>query len=234
MSTFKLLELDNCPIYHQLQIEEALLRTDENNWCILNHGSPVSIVLGISGKPELLINPQTISHQKIPLIRRYSGGGTVIVDHNTCFVTWICNADTITVKTFPQPVAQWTEAFYKPLFNGIDFKLIENDYVIGNRKCGGNAQYFAKNRWVHHTTFLWDFDEENMNHLLVPAKVPGYRHSRSHSDFLCTLKDHFPEQKAFLELIKDQLSSIFEIKKVSENSVKEFLLKPHRKTTQIL
>ena len=46
----KLLRLSRFPIYHQLVMEEALLRATQHNWCIVNDGafSP-AIVMGISG-----------------------------------------------------------------------------------------------------------------------------------------------------------------------------------------
>lgn len=46
----RLLRLRQVPILQQLRLEEALLRADDSNWCILNDGSPTpAIVMGISG-----------------------------------------------------------------------------------------------------------------------------------------------------------------------------------------
>ena len=46
----KVLQLRQVPILRQLHLEEALLRADEGNWCILNDGTAQpAIVLGISG-----------------------------------------------------------------------------------------------------------------------------------------------------------------------------------------
>jgi hypothetical protein len=47
------------------------------------------------------------------------------------------------------------------------FSLRENDYVLDNRKIGGNAQTIVRNRWVHHTSFLWDFNAQRMQYLKV-------------------------------------------------------------------
>lgn len=49
------------------------------------------------------------------------------------------------------------------------------DYVFGDRKFGGNAQSIIKHRWIHHTSFLWDYDNKNMSYLKLPAKAPKYR-----------------------------------------------------------
>ena len=44
-------------IFEQLRLEEVLLRNDDRNWCLLNVGQePPSIVMGISGVAEKLLN----------------------------------------------------------------------------------------------------------------------------------------------------------------------------------
>ena len=50
MNTIKLVRLNKMPILRQLLLEEALLRADSGNWCIVNNGTSVpAIVMGISG-----------------------------------------------------------------------------------------------------------------------------------------------------------------------------------------
>lgn len=50
MHPVKLLHLQKVPILRQLLLEEALLRADTRNWCIINNGTSVpAIVMGISG-----------------------------------------------------------------------------------------------------------------------------------------------------------------------------------------
>ncbi|KAL2621241.1 hypothetical protein R1flu_001446 [Riccia fluitans] len=78
--------------YCLLTLEELLLRTSADNWCLLNDGtSPPSIVMGISGKPEKLLEVEKVVKDGVPVIKRFSGGGTVIVDEGTLFVTLICS-----------------------------------------------------------------------------------------------------------------------------------------------
>lgn len=228
---FNLLVLKNMPILEQLRLEEALLRTDEENWCLINHGSNPSIVMGISGKPELLINKRLFKENPVPLIRRFSGGGTVCVDPNTCFVTWICNSSCLNVPPFPHKVFLWSENFYKSALGHLPYQLLENDYVLGDKKIGGNAQYMCKNRWLHHTSFLWDYDKSFMDYLLKPPKMPGYRKERDHHTFLCKLKDFFSSQKDFTDNILEALKSFFHIKETNLEFAKQKLTLPHRKAT---
>ncbi len=52
------------------------------------------------------------------------------------------------------------------------------DYCFGEKKFGGNAQAITRKRWLHHTTFLWDFDASRMELLKHPANAPDYREVR--------------------------------------------------------
>lgn len=52
------------------------------------------------------------------------------------------------------------------------------DYCFGEKKFGGNAQAITRKRWLHHTTFLWDFDVSRMELLKHPANAPDYREVR--------------------------------------------------------
>lgn len=227
------LKLENVPIFKQLQIEEALLRVDQRNWCIVNHGTSPAIVMGISGKPEKLIDSQKWNEKPIPLIKRFSGGGTVVVDENTLFVTFICNTDFAPISPYPESIMRWSEKIYSPFF-GKNFSLEENDYVLIKRKFGGNAQSIIKNRWLHHSSLLWDYCSSKMDYLLMPSKTPSYRQGRQHSDFLCKLADFWPCKEIFWDALIKHLKNQFEMKIVEEYLIEETIQKPHRKATVLL
>ena len=62
-------------IYEQLRVEEILMRHSNENWYIVNRGAPTpSIVLGISGKVQDLVELDLCIRDEVPLIRRFSGG----------------------------------------------------------------------------------------------------------------------------------------------------------------
>lgn len=49
---------------------------------------------------------------------------------------------------------------------------------------------------MHHTSFLWDYEEENMEkYLTLPEKRPDYRQSRQHNEFLTKLKPFYSKQE---------------------------------------
>lgn len=188
--------------------------------------------MGISGKPELLINQTKLLSQPIPVIKRFSGGGTVVVDEETIFVTFILNKEHLNIPLQPEVIMKWTEGFYKNVFPQ-NFTLRENDYVFHEKKFGGNAQYIRKNRLLHHTSFLWDFTKENMDYLLLPSKAPNYRNRREHDEFLCKLKNHLPSKDFFIDKIISTLSTLSKINLIKKEEVIHLLEQPHRKATQI-
>lgn len=232
MPKVHLLRLKHYPIMQQLQIEEALLRADDRNWCLINEGSPPAIVMGISGKPHELIHPEILHRSTIPVIRRFSGGGTVVVDHNTTFVTFIINQAVVEVGNSPEKILRWTEELYRPTVSHPEFRMRENDYVVGDRKFGGNAQYMRKGRWLHHSSLLWDYDPIKMNYLLLPKKTPQYRQQRMHAEFLCKLSDYVTSQESWIQRLIGELKQRMEVKDTPLHAALEVLERPHRKATQ--
>lgn len=228
--TFYLIETQ-LPVWEQLKLEEALLRADGRNFCLINRGSLPAIVLGISGKVEELVDLKRAKSSGIPLVRRFSGGGTVVVDEETLFVTFISQKGLHLFPCYPEPILKWSEEFYKEALGLDQFHLRENDYVIGEKKCGGNAQYLKKDRWLHHTTFLWKYEQERMRHLLHPKKTPQYRAGRDHFDFLCQLHEHLASKDLFVEKIKETLSLRYTVHPMSLEEAHKVALIPHRKAT---
>ncbi|XP_028788670.1 uncharacterized protein LOC114744669 [Neltuma alba] len=125
----KLIRLKGVPILEQLYLEERLLRTSSDNWCLINEGTNCpAIVMGLSGKLSELVEVRSVLRDQIPVIRRFSGGGTVIVDQGTIFVTLICNKDSVPdIQPFPRSIMSWSGQLYSEVFEGIgDFHLREN------------------------------------------------------------------------------------------------------------
>ncbi len=215
-----ILHLQNTSIYDQLLLEEQLLREDDRNFCLINTGSSPAIVMGISGKAESLVHLDQLP-KSIPILRRFSGGGTVIVDENTVFVTFICNKAEHDFPAYPEPILRWAESVLAPATEGL--QLRENDFVIGEKKCGGNALYIKKDRWLVHTSFLWDYEPARMGLLKHPTKTPAYRGERPHEEFVCRLSHHLANRDDWLSGLKKSLENQLGAK---EMNLKELSIKP--------
>lgn len=204
-------QLSNISIYEQLKIEEALLRCDKRNWCLINSSnSEKAIVMGIAGDVSQHVNISYWQQNPIAIIKRFTGGGTVVVDAHTLFVTFIINRADCSAQPVPCSIMQWTGEVYKNVFNHNGFALLENDYVFQNRKIGGNAQYIQKERWLHHTSFLWDYCQENMQYLQIPKKVPSYRAGRGHIDFIQRMRAFVPCRDSWMQRLQESLHEQFQ------------------------
>jgi lipoate-protein ligase A len=101
----KVVTLRAMPILQQLITEEVLLRATQHNYVVINYGAPdPTIVLGFSGKIRDLVNVDLAARDNIQTIRRYTGGGTVICDSNTAFVSFIMNITDVPVKPYPRDI----------------------------------------------------------------------------------------------------------------------------------
>ena len=131
----------------------------------------------------------------------------------------LCNKEEVQgTPLFPRDLMRWSADFYAPVFEAVGamppFGLVEHDYCLGKRKCGGNAQTISRGRWVHHTSFLWDFSTANMALLRLPDKRPTYRGDRGHDDFLARLSSSLAvtEADAFLGAVEERLRDLFDVR----------------------
>ncbi|GAM19618.1 hypothetical protein SAMD00019534_027930, partial [Acytostelium subglobosum LB1] len=218
MKPIHLLRLRNFPIFKQLQIEESIYRSkNAGNWLIINQGTPEPIVvMGISGKPDRLVHLQKAADMNVPIMKRFTGGGTVIVDEHSLFTSFIMDNDWLAAQGIdtkaPRNIMKWSETFYRNVFRDHpDFSLMEHDYSFGHHKFGGNAQALSRSRFVHHTSFLFDFDDKRMAVLKQPEKTPEYRQGRDHLSFLCKLKDRYTDTETIATNIEDTMRSFHQI-----------------------
>jgi lipoate-protein ligase A len=140
---------------------------------------------------------------------------------------------------------RWSADFYRPVLDAVvsaghrgTFSLSEHDYVLGDRKFGGNAQTISRDRWVHHTSLLWDFAPAHMALLQLPEKRPDYRRDRPHSAFLTRLRDHAHADHATPEALfaaaEAQLRTMFEVEHADPAEAWEILAKTTERQTNAI
>lgn len=116
-SALRFLSCKGLNILEQLHLEEVILRKSTENVCLFNVGSPTSIVVGYSGKIPELLNVNEVFTRQTPIIRRYTGGGTVIVDKNTIFVTLILNVRIGFYYMSDMTTSNWSQFSHCQLLN---------------------------------------------------------------------------------------------------------------------
>ncbi|GBE61322.1 cyclin-dependent kinase regulatory subunit [Babesia ovata] len=216
---FYVFQLDGIGILRQLLFEEFLYRkvapvAGNCAFFLVNNHSRTgtkAVVMGLAGKAHQFVRDVNETKSRgITIIRRFTGGGTVIVDE--CSVNTSLIASTQLAKDIsPTDICRWS---YDNVFRGCGifnqkFKCIEGDFVVEDLtkldsndgseirdpaqsshiyKVAGNSQAFNNKAFVHHSVFPWSISPLISQVLLRPTKMPKYRDGRDHISFVRSVR----------------------------------------------
>jgi lipoate-protein ligase A len=176
-----------------LACDEALLDECEENGGeeILRFWEPREyfVVVGYANHVGLEVNLEACKREKIPVLRRCSGGGTVLQGPGCFNYSLILKID----ETSPLQSITSTNRFimerHKEALSstcGLPVAVQGfTDLTVGGLKFSGNAQRRKRKALIFHGTFLLDFEIARVETFLpMPSKQPDYRLSRTHGEFL--------------------------------------------------
>ena len=156
--------------------------------------SPVYfVVLGRTGKVQEDLHASALIADHIPVLRRSSGGGTVVQGPGCLNFSFILSkendADLADLRRSYHIISQEVLTVLKSLnVQGVfrptsDLALKKND-----KKFSGNAQRRGRKFILHHGTILYDFDLDLISrYLAMPVDIPDYRKGRPHKDFVANI-----------------------------------------------
>jgi len=195
-----------------LALEEALLDAAEERETgeVLRFWEPpeYSVVVGYANRVGSEVNLDYCRKTGIPVLRRCTGGGTVLQGPGVLNYTLILRIDpqgpTHSITSTNQFVMnRQCEALTRLLQKAVQVRG-HTDLAIDNLKFSGNAQRRKRNFLIFHGAFLIDLDLGLVGKtLLMPSKQPEYRLNRSHTSFLMSLGCRPAEVKAALRLAWD-------------------------------
>ena len=160
----------------RLCLEEALLRHDPLNrsWAIVGSHDPIYntrlklhkelkhirglnenciIIMGIGGKPEKLLNIKRVKDDGVVVIKRFSGGGTVVVDHSSLWTTFIGRtSDFPHIPPYPKDIMRWSaESIFKDTFERLGLshenslnRNKKKTLMMDNKSCGFSSANLQK------------------------------------------------------------------------------------------
>lgn len=192
----KYLELTFADPAANLACDEALLELFEAG--VLDDGllriwQPENffVVLGHANRSAEEVDIAVCASERIPILRRVSGGGTVLQGPGCLNYSLILNCKAQEVRniasTFRYVLERHRNLIERSAGVGVSVEGI-SDLAIAGRKFSGNAQYRKSGHVLVHGSFLLNFDLARIHRCLrLPAKQPAYRHNRSHLEFVTNL-----------------------------------------------
>ena len=144
-----------------------------------------TVVLGHSCQLENDVHAEACQRENIPIQRRESGGGTVLLAPG-------CYIFQLTLHLGTRPHLYNVEASYDILLNQLapllGCTVAASDLLHNGRKVSGNAQRRTRHHLIHHGTLLCEMDLKLVgNYLKEPARRPAHRGSKTHTQFLANL-----------------------------------------------
>lgn len=147
------------------------------------------VVCGRGNDPETEVYTDRCKMDKIPVLRRVSGGGTVLQGPGCLNYAFIMPIPTegplLQIQSTTQSVLELVQSQLNGAFpSSISISGI-SDLTSNGKKFSGNAQRRTRTAILFHGTILYDFDLNLVpKYLKMPSKQPDYRENRSHLDFI--------------------------------------------------
>jgi lipoate-protein ligase A len=149
------------------------------------------IVVGRAGKVKEDCFGEKCARDNIKILRRISGGGTVLQGpgcvNYSAVLSYESDKEYSSIRSsYSNILGKMSEAMQA---RGLDVTFCPiSDLALDVRKVSGNAQARKRKYFLHHGTFLYDFDLEKIpSYLKHPGKEPEYRKGRPHKNFLTNL-----------------------------------------------
>ena len=150
------------------------------------------VVVGYANAVASEVNLQACDEAQVPVLRRCSGGGTVVQGPgclNYALVLEIAGSSALaTVSGANQFILRRNAAALSALLPEAVELCGDTDLVWRGRKFSGNAQRRRRTHLLFHGTVLLGLDLMLVEkHLLLPTRQPNYREARSHREFIANL-----------------------------------------------
>lgn len=217
---------------------------NNNNSCFFNHAAEEylmnnfhdevfmlwvnkpSILIGRNQNTLTEINYQYVKDNNIDVVRRLSGGGAIYNDFGNMNFTFITDRDKEnsqvknSFKKFAFPVIEALQSL------GVNAEFTgRNDIIIEGKKFSGNAQYFQKDKLLHHGSILFDCDMSKLS-LALKSKAIKFKNKgvKSVGGRVTNILPHLDKAmtlKEFREYLKNYIIDTHNIEKIIEFNKKD-------------
>lgn len=146
-----------------------------------------AVVLGAGGSVTIDVNREVCERDGVPILRRSSGGGTVLLGRGCLLFSLIVSHRRAVELRDVNASYRWILGRVRTAlsaFGNVEHSGI-SDLAIAGVKFSGNAQQRKSRTILHHGTILHHFDLPTVSkYLNPPERMPEYREGRPHEDFV--------------------------------------------------
>jgi lipoate-protein ligase A len=174
------------------------------------------VVLGHSNRLLADVNIALCNQDRIPVLRRVSGGGTVMQGPGCLNYSLLLRGPAHHLKTIAGTFRHVLQRHCLVVNELCRAKRVRiqgiSDLTIDGLKFSGNAQYRKSTCVLVHGTFLINFDLATIaRYLTLPARQPAYREGRPHLQFVTNLEIDAAELRAGLKAAWQATDGFFEV-----------------------
>ncbi len=190
----RFLDLTLPTLAENLALDEALLlAAEEGGREVLRlwEWPAAAVVLGAAGRLREEVDEAACRAAGVPILRRASGGGTVLLGAGCLVFTLVLKYSRAVALTEVRPSYRYILGRIKTslakAIPGLELAGI-SDLAWEGCKVSGNAQQRKRRHLLHHGTLLYAFDLTQVGLFLrPPPRQPAYRQDRDHGAFLRNL-----------------------------------------------
>jgi lipoate-protein ligase A len=147
-----------------------------------------AVVLGSGGKLADDVDEAACAAAGVPVLRRSSGGGTVLLGSGCLCYTLVLAYGRHEALGEIRPSYRWVLERVLAALGVAGEVAGVSDLALAGRKFSGNAQQRKRDHLLHHGTILYAADLALVGrYLRQPPRQPEYRAGREHAAFLRNL-----------------------------------------------
>ncbi len=153
-----------------------------------------TVVLGRANKADVEVYEQQCKADKVPVVRRYGGGGTVLLSPGVLVVSLLTHVEQR--YHFREYFRQINDYIIEALRTAGVAKLTQqgiSDICLRQRKILGSCMYRSKDVLFYTASLMVSNDLQLLDRYLKhPSQEPDYRQGRPHRDFVTTIQREYP------------------------------------------
>jgi len=179
-----------------LALDEALLELCDTGAQgeVLRFWEPAQhfVVVGYANAVETEVNTQFCRDHNLPILRRCTGGGTVLQGPGVLNYALVLRLDRAPVLQSISGTNNYVLEEHARVFSTLLGRQVKKeghtDLALNGLKFSGNAQRRRRKALLFHGSFLLDLNLDLLEQALrLPSRQPDYRLSRPHRNFVMNL-----------------------------------------------